>query len=349
MMTRLISIGLLLSASLAVAQTPPVPPPMPPAGQIPPPPATQVPPPKKAELPPPPAATAVAATVNGQPIPALAVYRAFLHEPAGYTEENKKEMLNHLIDNVLVDQYLFQLKIEAPAKSVDDRFAQIDGEAQKSKQNLKEMLGKMYLTEDDLRRELIGAVRWEKFLAQQADDKILKEMFEKNPAMFNGSTVSARHILLGSGPESLKQAAALKLGIEKAVNDEVAKLPPTTSALDREQTRATILVKTFAATAAQSSNCPSKARGGDLGSFPRVGAMVEPFAKAAFALKPYEISAPVETQFGTHLILATQVTPGRPIAFEQARPFVQEIYGEKLREAIVAKYRPISKIVITPN
>jgi parvulin-like peptidyl-prolyl isomerase len=341
-MTRLISLGLMLSASLAVAQTPP---PAPPGT----PPTSPLAAPKKAELPPPPPATAVAATVNGQAIPALAVYRAFLHEPSGYTEENKKEMLNHLIDGILVDQYLYQLKIDAPAKAVDDQFAMIDAEAQKSKQNLKEMLSKMYLTEEDLRRELIGAVRWQKFLAHQADDKVLRELFDKNPTMFNGSTVSARHILLGAGPESVKQAAALKLGIEKAVSDEVAKLPPTTAPLEREQTRAAILVKTFAATAAQSSSCPSKARGGDLGSFPRVGAMVEPFAKAAFALKPYEISAPVETQFGTHLILATQITPGRQVTFEQVRPFVQEIYGERLREAIVAKYRPISKITINSN
>ena len=75
-MTRMISIGLLLTASLVVAQTPPPPPTQ---GQ---PTGLQ----KKAELPPPPAATAVAATVNGQPIPKLAVYRAFIHEPAGYND-----------------------------------------------------------------------------------------------------------------------------------------------------------------------------------------------------------------------------------------------------------------------
>ena len=103
----------------------------------------------------------------------------------------------------------------------------------------------------------------------------------------------------------------LKLAIEKAVADEVAKLPSTTPALSREQTRAALLVKTFAATAAEQSTCPSKTRGGDLGTFPRIGAMVEPFAKTAFELQPYQISNPVETQFGVHLILCTQVTPGR--------------------------------------
>jgi parvulin-like peptidyl-prolyl isomerase len=340
----------LLGAAIAEAQTPPTtpPPPIPPTQPTPPTqPGYAAPVPKKIEMPPPPTATAVAATVNGQSIPEIAVYRAFLHDPAQYNAENRKEMINHLVENMLVDQYLFQLKIEATPKEVDERYAQIDAEAKKNKQELKQMLGKMFLTEDDLRRELVGSVRWEKFLTQQATEKVLKELFDKNPAMFNGSQVSARHILLpNKGPESIKEAVVLKTSIEKTVDGEVAKLPPTTTPIAREQERAAILVKTFAAQASEKSTCPSKLKGGELGYFARVGAMVEPFARAAFALKPYQISEPVETQFGVHLILAVDIRPGREVKFEQARQFVQEVYGERLREAIINAYRPRSKIEV---
>ncbi|OUR96719.1 peptidylprolyl isomerase [Halobacteriovorax marinus] len=62
--------------------------------------------------------------------------------------------------------------------------------------------------------------------------------------------------------------------------------------------------KTFEELAKDFSNCSSKDAGGDLGSFGK-GMMVPAFEKAAFALKVGEVSAPVKTQFGFHLIMRT--------------------------------------------
>lgn len=60
----------------------------------------------------------------------------------------------------------------------------------------------------------------------------------------------------------------------------------------------------FAELAREYSSCPSSVRGGDLGEFPR-GMMVQPFEDAAFSLDVGEVSGPVQTQYGWHVILRT--------------------------------------------
>lgn len=59
--------------------------------------------------------------------------------------------------------------------------------------------------------------------------------------------------------------------------------------------------KSFEVLAQDFSLCPSSARGGDLGEFPK-GRMVPAFEKALLKLSVGEISPPVKTQFGYHLI-----------------------------------------------
>ena len=61
----------------------------------------------------------------------------------------------------------------------------------------------------------------------------------------------------------------------------------------------------FAKLAGEHSSCPSKSRGGDLGMF-RAGRMVAPFEKAVIASKVGDLSGPVETVFGYHIILRTK-------------------------------------------
>ena len=301
-----------------------------------------------AGYPPAPAPTVIAATVNGQEIPELAIYRGLLPLPAAKWATARGAILNHLIDNLLVDQYVTQLKIRVEPKEVEDRFAQIQDEAKKNGQDFQELLKKMQLSEAAMRKELQAALCWDKFVQQQATEKVLLDFFQKNPAMFDGSQTHARHILVSAKDDAEGQAkiAILKKSIEEQVGKELAKLPPQADKLtvDFERSKATLAA--FAVAAERDSTCPSKNQGGDLGWFRRVGDMVEPFARTAFALQPYQLSDAVKSEFGYHLILTVERKPGREVKFEDVKPFVMEIYAERLRDAIIASYKPRSKIVI---
>jgi foldase protein PrsA len=84
--------------------------------------------------------------------------------------------------------------------------------------------------------------------------------------------------------------------------------------------RAEVTPANFAALARQySTDTGSKAQGGALGSI-RASEVVAPFAKAAFALKVGQISQPVHSQFGWHIIYVTKITPAHHTSEAAAVP-----------------------------
>ena len=302
-----------------------------------------------------PAADAVAATVNGQPIPESAVQRGLKRVPPEKHAEARPKILNYLIDQVLLDQYLQQMNIAVDPKEIDKRIEELKQEQQKRSLDFNKMLAELKMTEAELRDILANEMRWEKFAEERANDKTLKELFDAQKYLFDGSTVHARHILLSpagddarSGEQAAAQLQAVKQQVEKQVADELAKLPPGTDNLTREKKRQSVLEEAFAAQAKEKSACPSKAQGGDVGSFQGVGFMVQPFSRAAFALKPYEMSDVVKTPFGYHLILVTERKPGHDVKFEEAKEMVKEQYCTMLHDAISSQAREKSKIIVNP-
>lgn len=100
----------------------------------------------------------------------------------------------------------------------------------------------------------------------------------------------------------------------------------------------------FAAIAQEVSQDPGSAqRGGDLGFFAR-DRMVAPFAEAAFALEPGEVSEPVETQFGWHVIKAEERRE-RPVpTFEQMSDQLEAFLARRAQQELILSLRQQAEI-----
>jgi parvulin-like peptidyl-prolyl isomerase len=339
-----LSLTLLVALPAARAQQKDLPPPAPPPSQ---------PPPN------PPPASAVAATVNGQSIPELAVFRV-LHGgnvPMNKRDEVRPEILNFLIDNALVDQYLDQMKVAVEAKDIDAQMDKIKAQLKAEGKEIDQLYKALFLTEADLRTQINATLRWEKFIQQYGTEKALKEFFDGNKAMFDGSQMRAKHILLtvkaddaAANEQAKAKIGQLKKQIVDKVNQDLAADVGKLDNLELQKKKMKLLEDTFADVAAKESACPSKGNGGELGWFTRCGGRVaEPFAKAAFALKAWDLSEPVQTEFGWHLILIVDAKAGVERKFEEMKDVVRDVFADKMREAVVARMRPTAKIVLNPG
>jgi parvulin-like peptidyl-prolyl isomerase len=294
-----------------------------------------------------------AATVNGEPILEKSVQRALRPVPKEHQARARQEILNFLVDNLLIEQYLIKQKIDAPKAEVEARMQKIKEEAAKNKQDLAKLLDDLMLTEAELRDQVAADLRWETYVKARANDQAVAAFFAANKEWFDGSQVRARHVLVAAAPDAdaqTKMAAKTKvMGLKKQIDDQVAKamalVPGNADTQTKAQARAKALNEAFA-TATSQSDCPSKKAGGDLGWFFRVGNMVEPFARAAFGLQVDQMSDVVETQFGYHLILVTNRMPGKDVKLSDIKDDVREVMADRFREELLPQLRQTAKVEI---
>ena len=99
----------------------------------------------------------------------------------------------------------------------------------------------------------------------------------------------------------------------------------------------------FAEMAKEHSTGPSGPNGGDLGAF-RTGQMVPEFEAAAFALEPGQVSEPVQTQFGWHIIKLEEKTELPPPPFEEVEEQISELLRQRARSAFLEGLRKGAEI-----
>jgi peptidyl-prolyl cis-trans isomerase C len=103
----------------------------------------------------------------------------------------------------------------------------------------------------------------------------------------------------------------------------------------------------FEQLASEKSMDPSGTQnGGDLGFFTR-GMMVKPFEDAAFALQPGQVSAPIQTQFGWHLIKLEETRKSAPPTLAQVAPQIQQDILFSTFDRIVGELKEKSPVEIS--
>lgn len=167
------------------------------------------------------------------------------------------------------------------------------------------------------------------YISNAANSKALEDAYTENASRYNkAAEVKASHILInGDDDKTLEKVKAIR-----------AKVNP----------------KNFAAIAKTETQDPTgKNNGGDLGWF-SAGRMVPEFEKAAFEMKPGEISQPVKTQFGYHIIYvqdkkAAENRPLDSVKEELARLAIQKTKAQDLDKLLKSEEQRLTAALASGN
>ncbi|MBP3580354.1 MAG: peptidyl-prolyl cis-trans isomerase [Clostridia bacterium] len=137
-----------------------------------------------------------------------------------------------------------------------------------------------------------------------ATEEEIKKYYDDNADKFNkGESVNASHILVES--EDLAKELLSKINAGEISFEDAAR---------------------------QNSTCPSKENGGNLGEFTK-GQMVPEFDKAVFEMKVGEITGPVKTQFGYHLIKLISKNEESSYSFEEIKGQLASMLNQEKQQA----------------
>jgi peptidyl-prolyl cis-trans isomerase C len=154
---------------------------------------------------------------------------------------------------------------------------------------------------NDLRRRLVVQRVVREFQKPpEINDEQAKAYYDDNPNLYSTTQIRASHILV-------KDEAAAREILEQVKAD-----PSKFADIAKEK----------------STDKTSGAKGGDLGMFGQ-GRMVPEFERAAFALKPNEISDVVKTQYGFHVIMVTDRKDGERRPFDQVKEQIKATLRNK--------------------
>ncbi len=235
----------------------------------------------------------------------------------------RREVLQQLIQRQLVLQYLQSQDLRATEQEVEVEMKVLQETLSKQQRTFADYLDKAQMSDAELRDTLRWRIAWQRYLERYLTEKNLEKYFADHRRDFDGTKLRVAQILLNldSDTESVgERAGRLRARI---VGGELS----------------------FAAAAGDFSAAPSRTKGGDIGDIERHQPMPEAFSRAAFELEPGEISPPVVTTFGVHLIQCIEVKPGQK-QWQDVRPQLEAAVQRFLFQWLAERQEKIAEIEI---
>lgn len=278
----------------------------------------------------------VVATVNGEKVSRkdfdrrINVIRRMNQE---VTRSTEMMVVRQLAMKVLLKQFVKEQNIDVSDNDVQGEVEKIryflKSNQNNSEKPLEEILEAQGSSISELEDEVRRTLALSKYLDKVVSDDEKRSYFDANKSAFNGEKVKASHILIDT--TKLETDAELEKARQKI--EEVKK------EIDNGAD--------FAEMARKYSTCPSAESGGDIGFFQRKGSIVEEFAIVAFSMEVGEISEPVETQFGYHIIKVTDKEEGKDINYEDVADMVDFVYIQIKTETLLKDLFDKAEVEIT--
>jgi peptidyl-prolyl cis-trans isomerase C len=273
------------------------------------------------------AAAAVLVVVNGEKITEADLIRSyeFFAIQESQRLDNRKNLIDRLIDERLIQQFLKSRKTVATNQEIDEQIKIFKSGLKQAGLDPDEALKEKGFTTELLRERLAVPLAWQHHIDRAVTPERLRKYFEEHRAQFDGTKVQARQIFIRAqaGNEDAREAA------ENRLSDL------------RKQISAKKI--SFEEAAQEHSEAPSKEQGGDVGAFPYTGKMPQEFSREAFKLKVGEMSQPFRSRYGVHLCLVTDRTPG-DLSLEDVREDVLARMKEELWQEMATNLRKTAKI-----
>ncbi|MFT5299989.1 MAG: peptidyl-prolyl cis-trans isomerase SurA [Mariniblastus sp.] len=270
----------------------------------------------------------IAATVAGVVITTGQVERDLARALEGI-EINPKQRkrllqasLDKLVDQQIVIEFFQRHKIAAGPVEVSLRIEELTNELATVEKTLENYLAQTHQALPELKLQMAWQISWSRYLDRKLTDEFLESHFQQNQRRFDGTRLRVAHLLL-KYPE--------RLGV-----DERSRLVLEANEIWQEIETKSI---SFAAAVKNHSDAPTKDSGGEIGWIKIDGPMPSVFTKAAFALQVGDVSKPVTTKFGVHLIKCLECDKGK-IGWQDTRDAVKQSAARAYFKAIVDRHRP---------